>query len=288
METLPPPSTADDLVDFIGKFVRDNHARTGRNTDGAYLAKAIHFQFPGFRLQNVGVSRLADAVSLAEQKGLVVRNRAVQHLEVRPADQMPSNDGQVRPRRLPRVRPEIWKAVVFVSHKGPLRVNRITGFLSSVPQENESEDGETAGSQGDWVKLEPIATDTQKKWMYSFVSGQPGLAIEDAPTDEERWWEAFSRWLRERSLEAEFAWRRYRTQRVVEYLQDWAQQHNVPLRYVFAGTRTSAAGGPTEGSETDEEATRKALLAAISEMPLEQLEQLAIPARYVLRHFTVR
>ncbi len=287
MQADPRPKNADELVEFIARFVRDNHAQTGRNTDGAFLALNIFQRFPDFKFEEVGLTRLSEAISIAELKGVVVRNRSVQHLEVMPP--FPSELGGAKnvSNRLPQVLPSIWKAFVFTSQWRTTYLNRTTGRLE-FRKGNSDEGREDLDGREDWIKIESISPDAQKKWMHQFVSDCPGLSIEDAPTNDNRWWEAFSAWLRKHDVRTEFEWRRYRTQKVFDYLNGWAKQNKVQLRFLFAPPRIAAKGGDSRLNKAEQEAVRQAIIAAISEMPLEELERIAIPFLYVNRRFTVR
>lgn len=288
MNEAPSPPTIDELVQFIGTHVAEHHAKTGRRTDGAALAFAIRAKFPGLDYHDLGVSRLADVVLLAERKGQVIRHRDVRHLEVSPssAREMSTQleDHTTYAQARPRVRSDIWRAFVFVSPDEQHILERATGRLIS-----GSAIGETMPTDFDdhrYVRITRISPDLQKEWMRQFVQSRDSLNIDEAPIDVENWWRQFPDWVRKISPDLEQEWRRFRTKQVSTFLRRWAESNEVPSASLFVTTQprhapeTSIAATPE-----DEQAIRRAVIAAISEMPLTELEDLQIPVRYMLRHF---
>lgn len=284
MEDCSPPTSRDELVAYVAEFVKEKHALTGRSTSGAFLASSIRHEFPELNLQAIGLSRLVDVVTLAEERGLVVRDRSVQHLEISPPG-TGSGDTGGRP---PRVRREVWKAVVFVSQRYATILNKKTGKIRTELRVNTSGEAKNLDESIDWLRIEAICADTQKRWMHQFISEHSTLSSVEVPTDDERWWEVFSERLRVRSSQDEYAWRCYRTERVVKFLSNWADLNSVPLRFLLMVPPTVSKRGVAASPPPDEQALRQAILAAIAEMPLEQLKQVAIPVQYIMRHFTVR
>jgi len=282
MHSADLPPIPDDILQAIADFVQANY-RQGRKTDGAYLA-----QYMRERLEKISV-RLGDAVAVAEAKGLVVKVRNVKHLEVVPPPELGQKQEEGDRERMPSVRAEIWRALVFVHQRTRLFVNKTNGRLLT-EEENASP---SVGDQPEWALIEPISSDTQKKWMHVFVSEHLRFSAEDAPTDDAKWWLAFPAWLREKDPEAEYNWRRFRTQKAVEYLREWARRKDIPSGFVFEPTLAFQvkAGADMPGVKLppdNADSLRKAILAAVSEMPLEELERLSIPFRYIAHHFKVR
>ena len=114
----------DALMGLISRVVAERYHEGGLPTNGAYLAEVIRRELPGFSYEQVGLTRLSDAVALAERQGLVVRSRAVKHLEVLPTNVASLRErGRVLPgcgRALdesvpPHIRPDVWRAFVYVA-----------------------------------------------------------------------------------------------------------------------------------------------------------------------------
>jgi hypothetical protein len=138
-----------------------------------------------------------------------------------------------------------------------------------------------------YAAIAPIQGDLQKTWMRDFLSRNPTIDASLAPTEDDHWWARFPEWLRGCSPSLEAAWRRYRNEQVGAYLSGWASTNSVQLRLLLVPGRPRGLElVPHSGAGAD--VRRRAIIAAVSEMRLEELENLVIPMRYVLRHFEAR
>src|SRR5260370_31030625 len=97
MQSFNPPNNRDrqpvssaELVGTMGGIVREQYQLTGRPLDGAFLAYLIRAEFPAIDYPKLGMSRLSDAVRVAEAEQIVRRNPLVKHLEVTPVLPEPS------------------------------------------------------------------------------------------------------------------------------------------------------------------------------------------------------
>ena len=283
------PKDVCELIQFMGSYVRDHLEKTGRRTTGAALADAIRRRFPDFGFDQLGFSRLADAVHRAEKEGALVRHRDVQHLEVSPSEDTPRTPSAHAASAMSSyVRPDVWRAFVFVTDRFAHFLDRTTGRLVSL-MSNEKEQLNAQERDPRFIRVEPIAPDAQKDWMRQFLDSQDSLAADDAPINEEEWWIKFPTWLKEQNGEANFAWRRFRSEKIVTFIREWAKENGIVPDSLFSPPRLPTQATPRRKDRPDEdEATRRAIVAAVEEMPVEQLQDLSIPVRYVLRHFRPR
>jgi len=281
--TTDTPSL-DDLLEFIRDFAVQQYRERARSTHGSILADAIRHRFPDFSYEAVGLDRLADAVAKAEERGLVVRDRNVAHLEIVPGPATgvdAKSLGAAKPRYL---RPEIWRALVFVTSHERHFINRETGSVRSIPSDEERSIG-THSADPNSAELPRIPAETQQAWVRAYIQSQETLDPDDAPLRDPQWWVRVPEWLREKGAEFERGWRRERSQRVIAAAVEWAKENAVSETLLFAPPRSKPSELPWE-EETDE--TRRALLAALGDMPLHELENLSIPVRYVVRYFRAR
>lgn len=283
------PGDPSELVLFISSYVRNQFEKTGRRTGGAALAEAIRQQFPGRSYEQLGVNRLADAVQLAEKEGRLVRHRDVTHLEVSPSESTPQSPTVSAVSRSSYVRPDIWRAFVFITNRYAHFLDRTTGRLITVAVDSTAEIQSYRDDRG-YIRIESIAPETQQEWMRQFVASRESLDLEDAPIDDEQWWIAFPSWLQKQHSESIQAWRRFRAERVMALVRTWAAENAIPQDTLFAPPRAFAPVDPgvTHRLNEAEDATKCAIIEAIKEMPFEQLQDLAIPVRYILRHFRAR
>ncbi len=298
MSSIADQVSVDALLSFIAEYTVDHFKNTGRRTDGAVLAEAIRSKFPGLSYEQLGLGRLSDAVHLAEQRALVLRHRDVKHLELSPGPNSGLAPGSQVPTHtvapLPHVKPDVWRAFVFVSSGNHLFLDRETGQVVSVPDSDVSGRMSLEGDSR-YARVTPIPTSTQQGWMDEFTRQCRALNVSDAPIREQQWWVKFPAWLRrvDRCLERD--WNRFRTGKVLEHLRQWTSENDVRLGRLLSPPEAVPRSLPQRqigtrgvGEISESEARRAAILAAVREMPLEQLEEIAIPVRYIVRHFKPR
>lgn len=288
MAECASPKDIAELIQFISSCVREQFEKTGGRTTGAALAAAIRKQFPGMSYEQLGLSRLADAVRRAEEAGKLVRHRDVKHLEVSPTTATPRSPSTPIASASSYVRPDVWRSFVFISDRYAQFLDRTTGRLIVLLSNNTSEIRAHTGNP-QFAQINPIAPETQKDWMQQFVMSQESLNVDDAPINEDQWWIAFPAWLQEQNTANIIAWRRFRAEKVVTFIREWAKENGILLNSLFSPPRLPV---PTSTRRLDrpveDEATRRVIIAAIEDMPFEQLQDLAIPVRYMLRHFRPR
>lgn len=287
----------DDLSDFVATFVKARFEAIGSGITGAVIAEAVRHQFPQVDLKElIGEHWLADVVRHAAASGKIVRNHAVKHLEAFPptatrdeAASTARTGPSPQPSRV-YVKPDLWQAFVFVNQSQPRLFRKSNQQVIPASASHTENDG-------DMVEIHSISSEVQKEWMNQFVASRDGLAAEHAPIEAANWWIAFPQWLRSFGPSLEQDWRRFRTDRVVEHIRVWAKSHGIPdetilipakaqrHRELMPGSVGSSASLPAIRSE---DALRKALLASVSDMTLDELRSLSIPVRCILRHFDPR
>ena len=289
--TISPGPALDELLQFISDVVLHHFEETRQRTNGAYLAEKIRGRFPDFSYEQVGLPRLSDAVLKAEERGLVVRHRDVKHLELSPgpATGLTKSVASItsQPYRPQYVRPDIWRAFAFISPGQRHFFDSTRNKIVSAPS-NESPPTDNLNATR-YISIQPILVEEQQRWMREYAESKESLNVFDAPINDPKCYVRFPEWIQRVAPKLAGDWRRFRTQRIVEFIKSWVSQHQVSADGFFTPTRprreladdtTSEAGG--------ESAVREAIVAVVREMPLEDLERLAIPLRYVLCHFKPR
>jgi len=286
MDTIPA-LTLNGIVQFIGQEVARHLSETGQPMDGATLANRIRQTYPTFSYAQVGIERLGEAVKEAEQQGLVCRDRHVKHMALLPGPSLPgdgtpaSSRGGFQASRY--VRPDIWRAVVLLPGTHDTFYDRDTGRLVG-PQESH---GNQDAVSRRFVKLEPIPSKVQQGWVkehFGDTGGPPDSVLAD-----KRWWAGFASWLKEQDRDVLIKWNRFRAQRVSGYLTDWAQRHDVPPGALFerSASRVVRAASQEERRERGALA-REAVVQAIGEMTPDELGELRIPLKYLLKHLRAK
>jgi hypothetical protein len=277
-------SSLDELVAFIGEAVSKRFATTGRSTNGTYLADAIKARDPAFRYEQLGLTRLGDAVRIAETRGLVHRDSSVKHLEVSPGAK-PSIAAESTWKPTYHVSADIWRAFVFFRSEDERVFFDIT--TKRVLTEAECDFGASEDSVTRYIEIKPIASATQQAWMREFIESHSSLEVESAPLSDPRWWSAVPQWLRQQGPEIERSWNRFRTTQVAEYLRVWAEDHKLEPQF-FISHSAGRDDAMRVFSPSDDEALRKALSDAVRELPLDVLGEIVIPVRLIRRYFRAR
>jgi hypothetical protein len=267
----------DELVAFIGTVVRDWSQKSGRPTHGAALADAVRRKFPDISYAQLGIEKLSDAVARAEAQNLVVRNRSVKHLEVLPAlpEPVPGSAREDVAESAQHLREDVWRAFAFVGREAGGVFDRETGQVLPAAPNGESEPER-------FVAIRSIALPIQQEWMREFLRKKQ-IDSATAPIDSQFCFRDFPVWLRGIDPALEREWKRIRVQRVISQVRAWALESSVPLAPLLGGTRSKEQSLQRVKTPNGERWLREALIAAANELPIEELEAIAIPLRFV-RH----
>lgn len=274
------PVSVDELVEFIARSVREYHDKTGRRVDGSFLAHLVRTEYPNINYAQLGITRLGDAVRIAEVKGLLTRHRDVRHLEVSPTSQEETevaSEGGDKERLY--VRPDVWRAFVLSTRTAFFaRGNgRITDASADRARELERDSSH--------IQISPIAESDQLGWAKQFLDSRVDVLI---PVEEQD--------LRDlvRGIRNRFGsvvnrdWKAFRVAKVINHIRRWANDNGLSTEEILVPARKNAKYRSSVAGVGDEGAIRRAVVAAVEEMPLSDLEELAIPMRYVIRHFTAK
>ncbi len=277
--SLKAPATIDELVAFIASVVTERYSATRQPTDGAALAEIIRHQFPDFSYEQFGLLKLADVVDYAERKGLLIRNRLVKHLEVQPHEverYAPVEAGVAL--RIPHVRPDIWRAFVFIAPDQKHFFDRHTGAV--IERQALGQEPDPARH----VLIPAISLTEQQGWMEEFLQRRPHLDSSDAPVRDPYCLAKFPVWLREHRTAFEREWKQFRVQHVIERIRSWAEKIEIDPSGFFSNPLSPLQLDKLASLPISyERAIRAAVIAAARNLPLEQLQEISIPIRYVLQ-----
>ena len=218
--TVSSGPTLDQLLQFISGVVLNHFTETQLRTNGAFLAERIRAEFPDFNYQQVGVSRLSEAVAKAEEAGLVVRHRDVKHLELSPgpATGLTKSVASTTSRsyRSQYVRPDIWRAFAFVAPGQRHFLDSITSeIVSTSSDESPPTDNDNATR---YIPIQPIPVEEQRRWMREYAESKESLSVFDEPINDPKYYLRFPEWIQRVAPELTKDWRQFRTQRIVEFI----------------------------------------------------------------------
>lgn len=290
--TLPPNLT--QIVQFATQFVLRNKLSTGQNTTGAVLAHAIRADFPNLPFHHFSKGWLAEIVKAAETEKLLIRIQGVQHLEVQPgsaAEKLEAAQEVLVGKPVQRyIRSEIWRAFVITGSDEVHFLDRDTKQLITVT----ASDSTAVSRYNDNPRYElvkPIPAEKQQSWMREFLSLKK-LDDKEAPIQQDRWWQEFPVWLREQNQSLEQEWRRMRGRWMFADIRNWAGEAGIDFRTLSRPSKTilevPSEYLPDISPTVENPAERKAIIAAVADMPIEELKDLKIPVRYILRYLKIR
>jgi hypothetical protein len=278
---IPEPKSVDELVEFIAQATKTHFERTGRGIDGSVLAYLVKDKYPGLNYVRLGISKLGDVVRIGEERKLISRNRLVQHLEVRPAQNAPSPTAPASPEISSRdlfVEPELWRAAVLSSPDSHSFMHRTTGKITqAAPAELERNRADAS-----LVEVETIGERTQLQWLKDFLKSRPGLDDES-----EQHLRTLLRGRNGFDPPTARDWKYFRARKAVEHVKQWATRNILPEALVLLPpkSRPRADASRQVAPHVDEAALRKATLAALADLTLEELGKLRVPLELVYRHF---
>lgn len=278
--------TYDDYLDLVVQTISRNLESDSHCLTAAALGGLLRQACPGANWKNFGKRNLSELLGDLEHRGrLKLTKTDKDALAVTLCNVMPlqavATIGKFDP-----LRKSIWDAFVLVAPEGRRFMHRRTGTvrvaLDGVPEPAD-----------DWVEICPIGTDIQQEWARAFIAeGHGSGADAAAQTLSDGNWhpQLFVQQLKHSDENIARLWNRFRSAKVSLLVKDWLVHHALPSELAFQ-TNTQSSGGQgltAEGSggrttvESETENVRRAILLALSTLPLEKLLEIPIPAGVML------
>jgi len=281
---LKEPSSIDELLNSIVEHTREYHSRTGKPLPGSLLAHLIRQDFPGLDFTKFQLTKLGDAIRIAVDRRLVARNSAVSHLEVSPlkasTGNVPEGPQKGSARTSYVVRPDLWKELVVSSGA------RAAFFDPQQLSVRHAQDvTEEAAFRKAFVPIDRVPIQTQADWLRDLLSAR-GMTFQDRP---ETLADMVLGKIDELGSATARDWRVLRTRKIVELVREWAKKNGIPEDAVLVPKGVHRHRRVEQANDSSELArARHALCEAIKEMPLEKLEEISLPLKYILRHFVAK
>ena len=187
------------------------------------------------------------------------------------------------------LRKAVWEAFTLPSPPGRRFFNRLTGAvrigLDSAPTPAD-----------DWIELEKIGLPEQRRWAEFFVEEQ----LQETPSAEgarslvhlPTWHpHQFGLELEKLSEGLMRQWNLYRSARVSAYVKKWLVDQNLPIDWAFqtklslpepAQSEPASLPWTQDAIRNSPDETKRLILAALSQLPVEQLLEIPIPSRLIL------
>lgn len=178
------------------------------------------------------------------------------------------------------LRKAIWEAFVLVAPAGRRFIHRTNSSIRAGL--------DVAPTPADeWIEITPISSTIQKQWAGEFLATQSEERFLEArqQLDSSVWHaQQFGNALRLEDVSASRAWNRYRSSRVSAEVQRWLTEKSLPIEWAFQQHASALLAGVAESRElpstlaSSQEETKRIILAALAELPIERLLEIPIPA----------
>lgn len=139
----------------------------------------------------------------------------------------------------------------------------------------------TALDANDWVRIAPIPPETQSSWMHRFVEtnfAPSAKQVELRQVASLPYTSALNHTFAFALGAHAAAWKRYRANRVVAAVRQWADEHGISIEAIAK----PAARAPAPQPGAPREALRAALLEAIQNASVDELRLIQLPASLLL------
>lgn len=290
---LSKAESFDVLVDVVREW-----RTSGRKTTTAGLKPALQQRTSGaFSERTLGFASFRDFLQAAEADGVVRLWQAPTHhwWVLLPGEEESdvlkagTNRG---PHSVARLDPSVWRA--FVSWSDDRRLwDRKTGRAITFPV---ADDGSPAWEHDSarFVAINPLGEDIQSEWLRVWAQNLDGPVGGIIVTALERGDPPALIWRLIDALELKTSWRRHLESEVMKAVSNWAVQEGIkpeslsrmPARRGASPTETDTAEPVPESSSVERPAgpdlLRRRVHAAIDAMSASELEQLQVPARFLV------
>jgi hypothetical protein len=134
------------------------------------------------------------------------------------------------------------------------------------------------------VVVDRIDQSVQIEWLREFLQSRGKLE-----NDDEEYLRSLMRGgMHEFGSSLAQDWKYLRSRKVVDHVKHWAKRNKIAEEQVLVPPSKDAKRKRVRDDATAVGSIRRAVLAAVEEMPLSELENLSIPLRYVFRHFAAK
>jgi hypothetical protein len=134
-----------------------------------------------------------------------------------------------------------------------------------------------------WLDIKPIPSAEQLGWAKQFLI-EKGLADTSELSralQGDAWYVRFPIALGQIERSLSFEWKRLRSRKVVELIQNWCQQNQIDPELLFEPSGSRADRGGADAITTRKDA-RHVMLQALAQLTTEQLLAIPIPAKVIL------
>lgn len=179
-------------------------------------------------------------------------------------------------RKYSPLKKEIWLAFVSAQPLGKRFIHRTSGTVRMGLRESPH-------PAEQWVEIVPVSDNEQRRWAESFIESNCADSALKISLDSPHWFSLFASALRNLDPGLARNWNRSRSERISKHVTACFEKHKLDPAIAFVQANSTVSEPPVADKKGTDERARVVLLAAIARMSTNELAQLPIPARYLLR-----
>jgi hypothetical protein len=270
----------NDYLDAVLQVIRTNQRPEGLKA--ATLGQLIIRAVPNERWKSLGFPTLKSVLLQLQNRGSVRLNPdsqgalAVWYLETPPATPPTLQAPGPGTQRYNPLRKDFWLSFASAQPLGRRFANRTDGTVRMGLEERPA-------PADQWTEITPVPDAEQKAWARQFLSDQSlgeNHHLQSA-LEHPNWFTEFPRALRTIDTALSFNWNRMRSERISAAVRRWCEEHKIDPELAFE--QHGRGKRPESPVTVQNDTPRSLILGAIQRMTTDELLQLAIPAKYLIR-----
>ncbi len=273
----------NDYKSAIVQIVEQLYSETNKPVTGAVLAERLRTSLQA-SYTDVGYVKLSEPIhELVESKQLT-RNRQVKHLEVAPPSfefELPKMQGCSSGHKGTYVREDAWPVFAMLHDRSIAVFDKHLLKFRLLADDAILRDAQ--------IRVATPSNADHRNWIDQFAQAE-GLSLEPALTQAEEVLREFSIWMQSQDTSLQHRWKDFRAAKVADVIREWAPRNGVDANdfltpVISRYSARTTAPPPTVKPETE---IRSAVLRCVADLSLDELDNIMLPLRVVLKHFQPR
>ncbi len=272
----------DDYKSAIVRIVEQLYTETNKPITGAVLADRLRTSLQA-SYTDVGYVKLSEPIHELVESQQLTRNRRVKHLEVAPPSfefDLPKTQGCPSVTKGTYVREDAWPVFAMLHDRS------IAVFDKQLMKFRLLADDATL--RDSQIRVATPSNTDHRNWIDQFAQAE-GLSLEPALTQTDGVLREFSVWMQSQDTSLQHKWKDFRAARVADAIRKWASSNGLDATDFLSPviSRYSARTTATPGIKSEAD-IRSAVLRCVADLSLDELDNIMLPLRVVLKHFKPR
>ncbi|XZE17508.1 hypothetical protein SH449x_002782 [Pirellulaceae bacterium SH449] len=272
----------DDYKSAIVRIVEQLYSETNKPITGAVLAERLRTSLQA-SYTDVGYVKLSEPIHELVESQQLKRNRRVKHLEVAPPSfefDLPKTQGCPSVTKGTYVREDAWPVFAMLHDRS------IAVFDKQLMKFRLLADDATL--RDSQIRVATPSNTDHRNWIDQFAHAE-GLSLEPALTQTDGVLREFSVWMQSQDTNLQHKWKDFRAAKVADVIREWAARNGVDANDFLSPviSRYSARTTATPANKPEAE-IRSAVLRCVADLSLDELDNIMLPLRVVLKHFKPR